>query len=221
MEDGRDHLLVTIEGQLPASLVEQAVMDEESMTGPHRPCEVEGFLHSRPWTMGWASQDVDSSRSLVQLVTGMEEDRAESLTDEVPDVADRLEIPMDDRVMTTHSLDPYLTELQHVTWRDGIGVKGRDLVARTLLSTDDGPGVGVDQSTNVIRINVIGVAMGDEDGVQAGQPVPSLAEVARVDEDPLPGCFDEDAGVPQMRDSHVSSVPPPPADGNQFSDIRR
>ena len=47
----------------------------------------------------------------------------------------------------------------------------------------------------MLRIDVIGMAMGNKDVVQVSESAPGLAEFTGVNEDSLPGCFNEDAGV--------------------------
>ena len=72
----------------------------------------------------------------------------------------------------------------------------------------------------MLWVDVIGMAMGDKDGIEISKSTPGPAEVTGVDEDSLPSCFNEDAGVSQMRNSHTSSLPPASRGGNQFSHIR-
>ena len=56
----------------------------------------------------------------------------------------------------------------------------------------------------MLWVDVIGMAMGDKDGIEISKSTPGLTEVTGVDEDSLPSCFNEDAGVSQMRNSHTS-----------------
>ena len=57
------------------------------------------------------------------------------------------------------------------------------------------------------RVKVVGVLMGDDDGIEAGEFLEAGREAARIDEDPPVGHLDEHARMPQVSDAHGSRYP--------------
>ena len=54
----------------------------------------------------------------------------------------------------------------------------------------------------MLRVEVVRMLVGDQHRIQVGQPVPAVAEVARVEQDPGVLGFDEHGCVPEMGDLH-------------------
>ena len=141
--------------------------------------------------MAGHGQHIHPTWHLVELVTGVVEDRPQPFADEVADIADRLQVTVDRGVPPTNRLDAHVTEFEHVTGRDRVGIQLWHGGARPGLGTADRRGIGIDQVLDVSRVHMVGVTVGHQDDIQISQVVPCLRPVTGVDEDPSSSGFDE------------------------------
>ena len=104
--------------EIPATLAEQGVVDHEGTPGTDTSGEVDRLLHGCPRCLDRHGQHIHPTWHLVELVTGVVEDRPQPFADEVADIADRLQVTVDRGVPPTNRLDAHVTEFEHVTGRE-------------------------------------------------------------------------------------------------------
>ena len=74
------------------------------------------------------------------------------------------------------------------------------------------PGFASTRAGSRCRVDVVGVLMGDQDGVQSGDALESVREVAGIEEDFRTVQLDEDTGMAKMSQSHDFEYAPPCSD---------
>ena len=74
------------------------------------------------------------------------------------------------------------------------------------VAVDPGPSVGGHQGIEAVRVDVVGVLVGDDDGVQVAQVLEAVRVVPGVDQDPPVGDLDQQAGVSVVGQTHSPTV---------------
>src|SRR5437868_2111559 len=66
----------------------------------------------------------------------------------------------------------------------------------------------LDQRLDPIRIDVVGMLMGDRDGVEPGDPLVPVREVPRIEQDFRAVHLNKNAGVSEVGNTHLPTVSP-------------
>ena len=137
----------------------------------------------------------------VEGVAGLEEGGLAVGAEHEAGVGDAGDVAVDDRVLPAHGRDVDASHVELVAGDQRPGPSAEiDCVDDAGLHCDDGVRVGRQQCRDALGVDVVGVVMRHQDGVQAGESVPRGAEVARIDEDAGARRLDEHGRVTQVRE---------------------
>ena len=116
---------------------------------------------------------------------------------------------MDHRVLATHRGDQHVAHSLPAVRRQGLrGVPetgqltGRNLVEDGRFGEHAHAGVRGQQPRQLLGIQMVRVLVGEQDGVQVGHSVPSVGEVAWIDQNPGVVGFDQHGRMPEVGDLH-------------------
>ena len=179
-------------------------MDREALGGAQLAQEVDVLLQRGPGAHDRHGNHVDARDDRVEGVAGMEEGGLAVGAEHEAGVGDAGDVAVDDRVPPAHGRDVDASHVELVAGDQRPGPSAEiDCVDDAGLHCDDGVRVGRQQCRDALGVDVVGVVMRHQDGVQAGESVPRGAEVARIDEDAGARRLDEHGRVTQVRELHA------------------
>ncbi len=182
-------------------------MDGETVRGADGPGEVDSLLHRRPRSVGRHGEDVDAGGDRGQAVPRMKEGRLTRRGDHQTDIADHRDVAMDHSMLAADGSDGDLSQSQRVLGAEAHCPINIVFIEDLRLHPNQRIRVGGHQRWDVIRIDVVGVQVGDQDCVQVGGAVPVVREVARVDQQSPTRDLDQHSGMPQMCQLHDHIMP--------------
>src|SRR5450759_3025838 len=156
-----------------APVVEETLMDEEALRSAHSAYEVDGLTHRGPRPVRGDSHDVHPLRHVGEAVAGMEEGWLAGRRDHDADVADPRDVAMDDRVEAADRSDRHAAELDRCVCRQRASAGKGDLLHDLRLHVHAGLRVCHQQRRYVLGVEVVGVLVRDDDGVEVDQAVPA------------------------------------------------
>ena len=132
----------------------------------------------------------------------MEQGRLSLGLQQVADIAQARQVPMDDGVPPADGRDQQIADRFLFAGGQALGgrpeirqLAGRHLVQDRRLDQHPSLRVGRQQRRDVGRVEVVGVLVGDQHRVEVGQRVPGVGEIPRVQQDPCVVGFDQHGGM--------------------------
>lgn len=113
----------------------------------------------------------------------MEQGRFALGADHQPDVADLRDVAVNDRVQSAHRVHRDAAQFDAAVRGQPFPARQVDRLQDLRLDPDLRLRIVVDQGTDVLGVDMVGVLVGDQDRVQVAHIVPGGGEVARVDQD--------------------------------------
>ena len=182
-------------------LVHESVVDRVRAGRPHRDGVVDHLADLRPRRHRRHEQGLDRCRRHGERVAGVEH----AVIDQVADVRDDRDERVDHRVLVAEGLDREAGGLERLVRPDR-----RHLVPelaerpspRPVARTSCRRGVVAQRLGDPLTVEVVGVLVGDQDGVRAVQRRIEVGEHARVDHQRAIAVVEADARVPELGQLH-------------------
>lgn len=191
----------------PAGRGEKRIVDRNSRAGLDSAYERQGLTHCAPGRVQRHTQQIHVTGQLrIKRVAGVEQGRRRAL-DEQPDIPYLLGVGMGPRMMLTDRRDAKAPHLERLAGHVGLA-RQSELVekrGRLRIGTQDCSRVPRSEVPDPVRIAVIGVLVGDQDGIQIDD-VTELRELARVHQQAGSAVFHKEARVTEMSESHLVTV---------------
>ena len=109
---------------------------------------------------------------------------------------------MDDGVLSAERADGQLTDRQFVADVHRLARRGQ-LLGGLRVGVKRGARIAVQKGGQALRVDVVGVLVGDHDRGQAGDALEAVREVARIEQHRRVAEIGKNAGMTEMRELHV------------------
>ena len=200
-------LAMWVGDHVEADVAVDAVVDRQRRRRRDLAHEVDGLAHLEPRRADRREQDVDGAAGRGQRVARVVDAGAAGLQD-VAGVVEAVVVGVDHRVLLAHDLDRRARDLEPVTGtydRDALGDLG-GLLAQQALDRGDRPDRHVG-AAEVVGMDVVGVLVGDQDGVRTVQRTGVGEHPGSSDDDAAVG-LDPHAGMAELGDPHAVQTRP-------------
>lgn len=192
--------------QITPSPPQQTIVNGDRMRGVMPAEEVRHLAAALPRRVQREGQYLDRTRVAIKGIPGVEEARLSRRRQQHPHVGDPRNLVVDQRMHRTHRRHRQFAECRCAGVRLTFHPQLRKDRHAHRIAQHSGIGIGSHQVDDALGVEVIRVLVSDENGIEIADGAETISEVPRVDQDPLVGHLQQQAGVAQMSDSHGITV---------------